>query len=133
MSTGHVFIATSLDGFIALEDGTIDWSLQRDDPGEDHGYDDFIKDIDAIVMGRGSFQMLRDHRPWPYNLPVLVLSKTLSGQDIPSDLEDKVRVSGNSPQQAMAMLEAEGCGRVYVDGGLIIRKRWFSPTFRISV
>src|SRR3546814_17574870 len=52
MATAHVFIATSLDGFIARPDGDIDWLLQRDDQTEDHGYSDFIADKDVIVMGR---------------------------------------------------------------------------------
>ncbi len=56
MPTAHVFIATSLDGFIARPDGDIDWLLQRDDPSEDHGYSAFIADKDVIVMGRGSYE-----------------------------------------------------------------------------
>lgn len=56
MPTAHVFIATSLDGFISRPDGDIDWLLQRDDPSEDHGYQDFITDKDVIVMGRGSYE-----------------------------------------------------------------------------
>jgi hypothetical protein len=75
MTTGHVFIATSLDGFIAREDGSIDWLLSRDDPNEDHGYQDFIKDIDGLVMGRGSFEAISRMDKWPYDRPVLVLSK----------------------------------------------------------
>ena len=52
MITAHVFIAISLDGFIARDDGDISWLLDRDDPTEDHGYTAFIADKDAIVMGR---------------------------------------------------------------------------------
>ena len=59
MVTGHVFIATSLDGFIAREDGDIDWLLEHDQAGEDHGYNDFIRDIDVIVMGRGTYEAVR--------------------------------------------------------------------------
>ena len=121
MITGHVFIATSLDGFIACEDGAIEWLIERDDPAEDHGYDDFIKDIDVIIMGRGTFETVRDMKPWLYNRPVLVLSATLANQAVPADLAGKVRFSGKSPQQAMAMLEAEGHRRVYVDGGRVIQ------------
>ena len=56
MITTHVFIAVSLDGYIARQDGDIGWLLQRDDPTEDHGYDAFIADKDWIVMGRGSYE-----------------------------------------------------------------------------
>jgi dihydrofolate reductase len=121
MISGHVFIATSLDGFIARSDGDIGWLLQRDDPTEDHGYDVFIANIDVILMGRGSYEALRDARPWPYTRPVIVLSAVLGDQRVPPELEGRVRFSGKSPAQAMAMLEGEGCRRVYVDGGLIIQ------------
>lgn len=121
MTSGHVFIATSLDGYIARNDGAIEWLLERDDPSEDHGYDAFIETIDAIIMGRGTFEAVRNITPWFYTRPVLVLSATLADQRPPAELEYKVRFSGKSPEQAMAMLEAEGCRRVYVDGGQIIQ------------
>ncbi|MFX6149251.1 dihydrofolate reductase, partial [Acinetobacter baumannii] len=65
MTTAHVFIATSLDGFIARPDGDIGWLLERDNPDEDHGYTDFIADKDLIVMGRGSFEKVMTFEPWP--------------------------------------------------------------------
>lgn len=119
MITGHVFIATS--GFIARENGELDWLLQRDQADEDHGYDDFIKEIDVIVMGRGTFEAVRAMGDWPYNRAVLVLSSQLSQQEVPANLAGKVRFSGKSVQEAMAMLEAEGCRRAYVDGGRVIQ------------
>lgn len=121
MITGHVFIATSLDGFIARENGEIDWLLERDRPDEDHGYDDFIRDIDAIVMGRGTFDAVRRMGDWFYNRPVLVLSAGLAQQKVPAELAGKVRFTSKSPQEAMAMLQAEGRRRVYVDGGRVIQ------------
>lgn len=122
MISGHVFIATSLDGFIARSDGDIGWLLERDDPSEDHGYDAFIEQIDVILMGRGTYEAIRDVRPWFYTRPVLVLSSSLkSDQQAREGPVGKVRFSDRSPEQAMAMLEAEGCRRVYVDGGRIIQ------------
>jgi dihydrofolate reductase len=121
MITGHVFIATSLDGFIARENGEIDWLLQHDQAGEDHGYDNFINHIDAIVMGRGTFEAVRGMGDWFYDRPVLVLSAQLAERAVPAELTGKVRFTGRSPQEAMAMLEAEGCRRVYVDGGRVIQ------------
>lgn len=121
MITGHVFIATSLDGFIARENGEIDWLLQHDQAGEDHGYDAFIRDIDVIVMGRGTFEAVRGLGDWFYNRPVLVLSSTLANQAVPAELDGKVRFTDKSPSEAMAMLEGQGCRRVYVDGGRVIQ------------
>lgn len=121
MISGHVFIATSLDGFIARNNGDIGWLLERDDPSEDHGYDAFIDNIDVILMGRGTYESIRNVRPWPYTRPVVVMSSSLKGQQVPEDLVGKVQFSDKSPEQAMAMLEAAGNRRVYVDGGLIIQ------------
>ena len=121
MITGHVFIATSVDGFIARENGDIGWLLERDDPTEDHGYDAFIADKDVIVMGRGSFDSIRHVTPWPYNRPVLVLSASLSEGDLPQELSGQVRISATTPADTMAMLQAEGRRRAYVDGGQIVQ------------
>lgn len=121
MVTAHVFIATSLDGFIARENGDIDWLLEHDQGGEDHGYNDFIRDIDAIVMGRGTYESARSMGDWFYTRPVLVLSAQLAQQVVPSELRGKVRFSGKSPEEAMAMLQSEGARRAYVDGGRIIQ------------
>lgn len=121
MSTAHVFIAVSLDGFIARPDGDIDWLLQRDDPTEDHGYSLFIADKDVIVMGRGSYEKVLTFDAWPYNRPVLVLSEQLAGTSAPEPLKDKVRFSSRSPKDVMQELAEQGVQRVYVDGGRLIQ------------
>jgi dihydrofolate reductase len=121
MPSCHVFIATSLDGFIARQDGAIDWLLARDASEEDHGYEQFISTIDVIVMGRGSYEKVLEFDPWPYERPVLVLSATLAGSPVPERLAGKVRVVALSPADALSMLHSEGCRRVYVDGGQLIQ------------
>ena len=121
MATGHVFIATSLDGFIARPDGSIDWLMGRDTGGEDHGYDGFIARIDAVVMGRGTWDVVAGFDPWPYAVPVLVLSKALAGAPVPEALQGKVRFADLSPTAAMDRLAAEGAARVYVDGGQLVQ------------
>jgi dihydrofolate reductase len=121
MITGHVFIATSLDGYIARPDGDIDWLLARDDPQEDHGYDAFIADKDAIVMGRGSYEKVATFDPWPYDRPVLVLSRRLAGTPVPDRLQDKVRFADLAPDAAMRALAQDGARRVYVDGGQVVQ------------
>ncbi|WP_172331825.1 dihydrofolate reductase family protein [Mangrovicoccus sp. HB161399] len=120
MTSGHVFIAASLDGYIAREDGAIDWLERFGETGEDHGYARFISGMDAIVMGRGTWETARHFEPWPYALPVLVLSQRLAGSPVPAGLEGRVRFSDASPAGAMALLAAEGHARAYVDGGQLI-------------
>ena len=117
--TGHIFIATSLDGYIARPDGTLDWLLSRDDPTEDHGYDAFIATMGCIVMGRGTFESVLEFPDWPYTLPVLVLSQSLTS--LPDHLKGKATLSTLPPTQAMHHLAFHGHSRAYIDGGKIIQ------------
>jgi dihydrofolate reductase len=122
MIAGHVFIATSLDGFIARADDSLDWLLKHDSGGADTGYQAFIDSVDGIVMGRGSFQtVLGFGGDWPYPKPVVVMSRSLAATDIPEDLRDRVEVSAASPAEVMAALGARGWTRAYIDGGQLIR------------
>jgi dihydrofolate reductase len=121
MITGHVFIATSLDGYIARPDGDIGWLLQRDDPDEDHGYHAFIADKDAIVMGRGTYEKVLEFGEWHYDRQVVVLSKQLAGTSAPEHLQGKVRFSDLGPREAMRELEGQGARKVYVDGGQLVQ------------
>jgi dihydrofolate reductase len=121
MTTGHVFIAASLDGFIARPDGDIDWLLGRDDGREDHGYDAFIASIDGLIMGRGAYEKVLTLGPWLYDKPVVVLSRQLAGSTPPDDLVGRVVFRDETPAEAMAHVSAEGWRRVYVDGGQVIQ------------
>ncbi|NKX43514.1 dihydrofolate reductase family protein [Roseicyclus persicicus] len=121
MTEGHVFIATSLDGFIARPDHALDWLTGRDFGGEDHGYDAFLADMDGVVMGSGTFRAVAGFDPWPYALPVVVLSRSMAEADLPPALRPHVRVLADPPAALMARLGAEGWRRAYVDGGALIR------------
>lgn len=121
MSTAHVFIGTSLDGFIAKPDGDIAWLLERSDPAEDHCYMAFIADKDAVVMGRGTYEKVLTFDVWPYQLPVVVLSRQLADTSVPEHLQGKVRFSRQTPEQLMEQLAAENLQRIYVDGGQLIQ------------
>ena len=123
MTTGRVFIATSLDGFIAREDGKLDWLENHGpaDPGEDYGYKKFIDQIDGLIMGRGSFETVVEFEPWPYDKPVVVLSHSLSADDIPQHLREKVRIFADTPREIMQKMAKEGWQRAYIDGGKIIQ------------
>jgi len=122
MPTGHVFIATSLDGFIARPSGAIDWLVEGwPEVGHDYGFAEFMDSVDGLVMGRGTFDKVVTLESWLYTKPVVVMSRTLRKDDIPSALSGKVRVSDAEPAQLMAELDREGWRRLYVDGGKIIQ------------
>lgn len=118
-----VFIATSLDGFISRTDGSIDWlneANQRVPPGEDCGYDNFMADVDALVMGRNTFEQVLTFGAWPYgSTPVVVLSQR--GIELPADLPPSVSVSSESPAALVARLSENSVKKIYVDGGRTIQ------------
>jgi dihydrofolate reductase len=121
MTTGHVFIATSLDGFIARQDGDISWLANSAAEGEDHGYERFIASVDGLVMGRGTFEKVLTFDEWPYKKPVLVLSRSLSQRSVPAALTGRVQITSETPEQAFARLSREGWRRTYIDGGQVIQ------------
>lgn len=117
-----VFIATSLDGFIARTDGDIEWLHEVEPIGgdDDAGYGAFFNSIDVLVMGRGSFEKVLEFDEWPYqSKPVIVLSRSLTG--VPDKLCDKVKIDASSPQDLVEKLSREGCKRIYLDGGKVIQ------------
>jgi dihydrofolate reductase len=120
MTTGHVFIATSLDGFIARPDGGLDWLQQANATGEDHGYDAFVSRIDGLFMGRATFDVSLGFEPWPYDKPIIILSSKLQHADIPGHLADQVSIARNVPE-AREEAARRGWKRAYVDGGATIR------------
>jgi len=119
-----VFIAASLDGFIARPDGSIDWLDQanrRVPKGEDCGYGQFMSTVDALVMGRHTFELARSFGEWPYGqTPVLVLSSRM--KSLPDGIPDTVRLSNEAPAALVARLSARGMKHLYVDGGLTIQR-----------
>ena len=113
-----VYIAQSLDGFIARADGAIDWLPEPVD-GEDYGWGEFIAGIDAIVMGRVTFEPVSGFDFWPYEgVPLTVLSTTMTA--VPEHLHSKAEVSSLEPRALLLHLAERGCKRVYVDGGKTI-------------
>ncbi|PDV99292.1 deaminase [Candidatus Chloroploca asiatica] len=118
-----VYIATSVDGFIARPDGSIDW-LQRPEYAttELQGlrYEDFIATVDTIVMGRKTFEQVLTFEHWPYEgVPVVVL--TGGRLAVPAQLEGKVRLMNGAPAELVARLGAEGKQHLYIDGGKTIQ------------
>ena len=119
-----VFIATSLDGYIAREDGEIDWLNDANKvvpEGEDCGFFAFMDSVDALVMGRNTFEKVLSFGQWPYgNKPVVVLSSNKI--EIPDSLPEMVTCSSESPSELSDRLANEGVKRIYVDGGATIQR-----------
>jgi dihydrofolate reductase len=113
-----VFIGTSLDGFIARHNGKYDFLPA--DGGEPHGYSEFIATVDALVIGRKTFETVLAFPEWPYgNRQVIVLSSR------PLDLSivrgGRVEQMSADPIEIVASLAARGFKHVYVDGGLTVQ------------
>jgi len=113
-----VFIGTSLDGFIARLNGAFDFLPPGG--GEPHGYDEFMATVDALVMGRKSFESILAFDKWPYGeKPVFVLStKPLGTAPVGAVVE---RMSG-APAEIVSQLTARGIRHIYVDGGITIQR-----------
>jgi dihydrofolate reductase len=114
-----VYIATSLDGFIARKNGGIDW-LTGGESGEDYGYAEFMSDIDHIVMGRNSFEKVLTFGGWPYEKKVIVL--TSRDLTIPPELTEKVEALHLSPRELLQALSIRQSRHIYLDGGVTIQR-----------
>lgn len=119
--TNSVFIATSLDGYIADQDGRIDWLHAISNPNNiDMGYAEFTSNIDALVMGRTTFETVCSFdMDWPYQKPVFVLSNTLT--EIPEQYQDKVQLVKGSLKEVLNFIHELGYHRLYIDGGKTIQ------------
>ncbi len=118
-----VFIAVSLDGFIARPDGSIDWLDQANTlipEGEDFGFQDFMDKTDTMIMGRLTFEKALTFAEWPYaDKMVVVMSR--KGVTIPEVLAESVITSSEAPADLLNWLALRGVRQVYVDGGQTIQ------------
>ncbi|GAA4468985.1 dihydrofolate reductase family protein [Novipirellula rosea] len=119
-----VFIATSLDGFIARPDGNLDWldEANRTVPaGEDCGYAAFMSSVDVLVMGRKTFEKVRSFGDWPYgDTNVVVMSRTPVA--FPADFPKCVTHSSETPADLHRRLSGDGAKHLYIDGGNTVRR-----------
>lgn len=117
--TASVFVGTSLDGFIARQNGALDWLPAGG--GEPHGYDEFMASVDAIVIGRKTFETVLAFEAWPYgDKRVVVLSS--QPLDLSSVRGGVVEQMGGPPAEIVAKLAASGARQLYVDGGVTIQR-----------
>ena len=116
-----VFIATSLDGFIADKNGAIDWLHEGPSPsGSDGGFSDFMETVDALVMGRNTYEtVLSFDCDWPYSKKVFVLSKSL--KEVDPTLKDKSEIINGDLKEVVKKLNDKGYINLYIDGGKTIQ------------
>jgi dihydrofolate reductase len=109
-----VFVGVSLDGFIAREDGSFDF-LGPHSP-EDRAYEEFMRTVDAVVMGRKTFETVLSFDEWPYGTRlVMVLSRTLSEAELPPGAN--CEFTKQSPRGILDDLASRGLKHAYIDGG----------------
>ncbi|MDX2090144.1 MAG: dihydrofolate reductase family protein [Kofleriaceae bacterium] len=112
-----VFIATSLDGYIARPDGRLDWLERVERPGEDYGYQRFAATVDVLVTGRGTYDVLRELATWPYTgKRVIVLTHR------PTESRHGEEFFSGAVEDLARTLAGQGVRRVYVDGGVAIQQ-----------
>ena len=112
-----VYIATSLDGYIARPDGGLDWLSAAQSSGEDYGYATFAASVDALVMGRTTYDTVLGFGAWPYaGKRVVVLTHR------PAESRHGEELHGGDVEELVQRLAREGVKRIYVDGGVVIQQ-----------
>ncbi|MBN3493772.1 dihydrofolate reductase family protein [Vibrio neptunius] len=116
-----VFIATSLDGYIADKEGGLDWLQSVPNPdNHDMGFSNIMKRIDALVMGRNTLDVILGFGgEWPYSKPVFVLSNTMD--KVPEGYEDKVFLVKGVLESVLEELNGQGYKNLYIDGGKTVQ------------
>lgn len=119
------FLAVSLDGCIARSDGRLDWldaANAAAPPGEDFGYAAFYAGVDAVVMGRGTFETVAGFDVWPFDgKPTVVLTSRPAALGA-ARFADRIDALDATPAEAAARCAAAGARRLYIDGGETIRR-----------
>ena len=113
MAKTVLYIATSLDGYIARTDGGIDWLSIVERAGEDYGYSAFYASVDAVAMGSKTYELCLGFSDWPYpGKKAFVFTQ----RKLKSDRDDVVFVSSDV-RTVLTELEAEGLENIWLVGG----------------
>lgn len=107
------YVAASLDGFVATPDGGIEWLKPFEGGAEDYGYAEFYASVDAVLLGRKTYEQCLAFPEWPYpGKRCWIFSRSLSDMT-----EAAVRFTRESPSKALEHLAAEGVRRAWLVGG----------------
>ena len=114
-----VYVGTSLDGFIARTNGEFDWLSRFANDEAIRAYEELISRIDAIVIGRGTFEKVLTFSTWPYEKRVFVLSTSI--KEAPENIREKVTILSMEPGALLSYLSSMGYSTIYIDGGKVIQ------------
>jgi dihydrofolate reductase len=111
-----LYIATTLDGFIARADGAIDWLTRIDENNNDYGYATFYDSVDSVIMGSTTFDLIQSFGSWPYSdKPSFVFTR----RSLKTEIKNITFVSGD-PKQLLLSLEFEKFKKVWLVGGSML-------------
>ncbi len=113
----HVYIAVSLDGFIARQDGALDWLEPMQVDGEDYGYAEFMAGIDALILGRSTYDSVLAFPEWPFGGKRVAV---LTHRPLSSHQGEGAYAGALAP--LLRQLHEEAVRAVYLDGGQAIRQ-----------
>jgi dihydrofolate reductase len=112
-----IYIATSIDGYIAKKDGNLDWLQYGHLGDEDYGFKKFINSIDTLILGRNTYQVVSGFEEWPYKgKRVVVLSHTLK------DVRKEAELFCGQLTDLLSKLYSENVRHIWVDGGITASK-----------
>jgi len=117
----YVYIATSLDGYIAGKNDSLDWLPSPDSKlNLELGFEAFMDKVDVLVMGKNTFEMVRSFGiPWPYTKPVFIVSTSIT--EIPQGYEDKIKLVRGNPKDILEEVHSFGYKNLYIDGGVTVQ------------
>ena len=120
--TNYVYIGTSIDGYIADANEGIEWLECVPNPeGSDLGFFEFISQVDAVVMGRNTYEtVIGFGQGWTYPVPGIILSSTLDA--LPDEFSDQLHLFSGTTQEVISHAKSYGFNNLYIDGGLTVQQ-----------
>ena len=117
--TVTVFVGTSVDGFIARPNGELDFLPAGG--GEPHGYEEFMASVDALVIGRNTFETVVKFDPWPYGKKrvVVLSSRPIDFSAVQGGIVEQM---AGPPAEIVSKLATSGAHNLYVDGGITVQR-----------
>ncbi len=116
----HIFMGISLDGYIADKNNSVDWlSAYPQEHGPDSAFAKFIENMDAIIMGRNTFETVHSFGVWPYTKPVIVMSQSLNA--LPDGYDGKAKLSKHNVKDVLLNAFRKGYNELYIDGGKVVQ------------